>query len=149
MSTNIITDYHIRSFIARDFAGHGGGQRLADRLHCSNSTATLIRRGQGTLEKVAALYGYVAGDEPGTWIKSDKPVNPRFVGYIRWTPDLLAAVEYDLSHRRSTHSIAAAIGIERKHLIEIMRLHGVKKPSRPQSYPGCSMPAGFTASLRS
>lgn len=89
MSTET-TDDHIRELIRKDFGEHGGAERLARKLGCSQSTASAMRSGRDprvSLEKGAALYGYVAGEQPGTWVKSKQKLNPRRMGYVRWSRD--------------------------------------------------------------
>lgn len=140
-----VTDADLRAAIAHDFGDWGGGNRLAAALSVSDTTAADLRAGRGDLHKAAAYYGFVAAG-PGVWKRADRRINPRFAGKINWTPDVIAMLEYELSHGRTTPQIAADIGITREKLLRVMRLHGVKKPNHPLKFPGVNnVPPGIHA----
>jgi len=146
-TTSFVTDADIRAAIQRDFGGYRGGRRLEAAIHVSSTTASILRRGGGDLRKPAAYYGYVRDPEtPGQWIKSAKPLNPRFAGKIEWTPDIVGMIEYELSHGRTTYQIADDIGITRRQLMRAFNDHGIKKPARPLAFPGINnVPPGIHA----
>ncbi|MGV8953114.1 MAG: hypothetical protein ACOH2M_18595 [Cypionkella sp.] len=108
-----VDDGWLRERIATDFGRYGGVHALARVLGVSASTASVLRRGCGSLTKAAALYGYTPGAADGHWVRARVKVDPRHIGRMRWTPSVDAFIRESLHNRLGLERIAAHLGTTR------------------------------------
>lgn len=115
MLPEAITDADLRAWLARDFHGYGRCRRLAGKLGVSIATASSMMSGKhgASLVKAAAHYGYAAGAEQGTWIKSSSTLDPRCAGYVNWrsASAVVDRVQRGLEAQQSIAHIARRIGV--------------------------------------
>lgn len=128
-SLSTASDADIRSMITKKFDGVGGGAKLARAVGVSESTACVLRRGEGALDKAAAFFGYVRLPEaPGEWRKVAAVVEPAQVGYRRWTGEVKEMIRQELRAGRSVVSLAKDLGVESERLRDIIKRNRLRDP---------------------
>lgn len=116
----IITNSYIRALIVQRYGGKGGCSQLARDLAVSHSTASALRRGEGGLDKPAALFGY---SRDGEFWKTDPSADVDTAGYKRWTPERLDYVRGLLFFGKSRQYIADDLQLSRRQLNAVIKDH--------------------------
>lgn len=115
--------------IGDKYSGAGGGARLARDVGVSEATACVLRRGDGSLDKAAAHFGYVRiAETPWEWRQTASKVAPDQVGYRRWTPAVKEKIRRQLAAGRSVLSIARELNVPSKRLRDIIKWNRLREP---------------------
>jgi hypothetical protein len=122
-------DDYIRALLAQQFAGHGGGAQLARKLGISESTASVLRHGDGDLTRAAAMYGYIPDpDAAGQWLRVYRKLDPKKCGRLRWTPEHDDRIRRALASSDSLREVAVELGTTRKRILDRITRAGLRKP---------------------
>jgi hypothetical protein len=123
------TSAEIRAMISDKYSGAGGGARLARDIGISEATACLLRRGDGSLDKAAAYFGYVRISEtPWEWRQSASRIAPEQVGYRRWTDAVKEKIRQQIAAGRSVLSIAGELNVPSARLRDIIKRNRLREP---------------------
>lgn len=125
--SQIVSSAHIRHRLNTQFAGRGGTARLARVLGVTHTTAAAMRDGREgySLTKAAAYFGFVPGDYPDEWRTSAVRLNPKMVGYVRWTPDRVDDLRRRAQQTKSVSRLAQDLGVSRDSVRSAVRRHSI------------------------
>jgi hypothetical protein len=120
---HIVSSSWLRHRLRTDFAGRSGASRLARQIGVTTTTARAILKGspEAALVKAAALYGFEPSPDHGDeWIKADRALDPKSVGYRVWTDDMIDDAVQRLRAGRSCAVVAKHMGVTAGSLYRVL-----------------------------
>lgn len=108
----VVSSAHIRHQLRQRFDGYGATAKMARALGIHFRTAAGLRRGETrySLVKGAAYLGFVPAALPDEWRKVPGRIDPKTVGYRRWTPERVADLRRRAADARSLSQLALETG---------------------------------------
>lgn len=121
--SQVVSSAYIRHRLRCDFAGRSGASRLARLIGVTPTTARAILKGspEASLIKSAAIYGFEPSpDHVDEWIKSDRALDPKSVGYRVWTDEMIGDAVQRLRAGRSCAVVARHMGVTVGSLYQVL-----------------------------